>query len=270
MKIGIIGTGFVGFHTYQALKNDYNCICTVQSAESYERLKSQNIPVFRVNGSDPSTFHPALDDCSVFIIAVAPRGRDYKSTYLDLAKNLFKEKNRFHALKQIIVISSTSVYLESQGSIVDETSPLNHAESNPKILIETEKTYQNFSNDVRISILRLGEIYGKERNLKEKLLSMQQKRLPGDGSQFTNIIHIDDIVSAITLCIQQHTNEVFNVVCDDHPTRKAFYTKLCQKYGFQMPIFDPTLFSSHGRNKLVSNNKIKQFGWIQHHPQIEL
>ena len=43
LHIGIIGAGFVGMNLYENIHNKYECVCTVRSHESLNKLKSKNI-----------------------------------------------------------------------------------------------------------------------------------------------------------------------------------------------------------------------------------
>ena len=268
MNIGIIGTGFVGYHLYQNLKDNHDCLCSVKSKESFDRLTKINVPTTILNSSDPDSINIFIDR-DILVISVAAKNEDYNSTYLNLAKNIHQAYKNFLHLKQIIVISSTSVYLENKGNLVTEDSPLNFHEEKPKILIETENTYLNLKKfGIKVCILRLGEIYGSERYLKSKLQKIQNQNIPGDGTQFANLIHIEDITNAINFAISSNLDGIFNLVCDDHPTRKALYETLSKKYNYHIPLFRPDLLSYHGKSKIVSNQKIKSLGLNLVHPHI--
>ncbi len=271
MNIGIIGTGFLGLNAFFKLHKLHHVICSVRSQESLNRLLELEIPAFILKSDAIETFHPHLDQADILIISVAPSDQSYEDTYLKLALNLTRAISKLKNLKQIIYISSTSVYKESDGNLVDESSPLNDSDEKSIILIKTEKTLQALSAfGIKVCVVRLGEIYGKERSLKQKAITIQGKTLPGDGKQKANLSHIDDIVHMIQFAIEHSLEGVYNLVSDAHPTRMELYQMLCDKYQLAMPKFDPKLPSHHGKNKEVANEKIKSQGLTLIHSGVEL
>lgn len=267
MNIAIIGAGFVGLHAFYVLKEQYNCLCTVRSENHLQILKDEKVPCEILNSQLPETIEKVLFNKDVAIISVAPSIDSYEATYLDLAKNIASLILKLPKLKQIIVLSSTSVYAEFQGNHVKEHSLLATSEEKPNILIQTEKVYESLqSSNLKICIFRLGEIYGKERSFKIKLEKLQGKEIPGTGMQFVNMIHIDDITHALRFAIETKLYGTYNLVCDDHPTRSKLYEEICKKNNFKLPIFQPKMASHHGKNKIVTNDKIKSLGYLFIHP----
>jgi nucleoside-diphosphate-sugar epimerase len=270
MKIGIIGLGFLGQEVYQDLRLDHTLMGTVKSFSSYLKLKWKGFRVFRMNSQNPEKLLNYFKDQEVIIICIAAKNENYESVYLNLAQTLEHLSSRLTSLKQLIVISSTSVYEESNGSIIDENSPLNLKDHNPHLLVETENYYLRLKNKCKVVIFRLGEIYGKKRNFKEKLTQLQEREVPGDGLKKVNASHILDIVMAIRWAIEHKKEGIFNLVASEHPTRKQLYEKISNKYGLKLPLFNPNLYSYHGKNKEVSNEKIKKEGFKLKFPQIEI
>ncbi len=271
MPITIIGAGFVGLHAYSQLSQIESCLCTVTSKKKQSDLQNQNIQSVVFKSSDSSGYLPILSQSDRLVICVAPKDQDYENTYLTLAKTICSKIENYPNIRQIIVLSSTSVYLENSGGWVTESSPLDQKDPLSSILIETEHTYLQLQSSSRnICIYRLGEIYGKERNLKQKFLKISQKCLPGTGLNFANLIHVDDIVEALKFAILNHLNGIYNLVCDEHPKRLTLYQTLSELFHLPLPQFDPGLASHHGKNKKVDNSKIKRAGWKLVHPAILL
>ncbi|NBO24658.1 MAG: NAD-dependent epimerase/dehydratase family protein [Chlamydiae bacterium] len=223
-----------------------------------------------MNSQNPEKLLNYFKDQEVIVICIAAKNENYESVYLNLAQTLEHLSSRLTSLKQLIVISSTSVYEESNGSIIDENSPLNLKDHNPHLLVETENYYLRLKNKCKVVIFRLGEIYGKKRNFKEKLTQLQEREVPGDGLKKVNASHILDIVMAIRWAIEHKKEGIFNLVASEHPTRKQLYEKISNKYGLKLPLFNPNLYSYHGKNKEVSNEKIKKEGFKLKFPQIEI
>lgn len=267
MKILILGAGFVGLHLFHDLKKNHPVTCTVRTLEKQLAYQEQGIPTKIFNLDDLTSYLPVLIDQEIVIIAVSAKDQNYRDCYLKLASNIKKIAHELNSLKQIIVLGTTAVYEESKGNTVQEFDQLNEKEEKPKVLVETENTYLGISR-VSCCIFRLGEIYGYERSLERKIHQLASKEIPGDGEQFSNLIHVDDIVSAVNFAIDHNLNGIYNLVCDDHLKRKDLYQTLCKKYACLMPIFNPNRISHHGKNKIVSNEKIKNLGFKLKHPHL--
>lgn len=269
-KIAIIGAGFVGLKCYETLSKITSCVCTVKTQESYDRLKNLNIPVIILDGSQKEALAPLYEETEALVIAVAPsHNGSYEETYLKLAENISQNIDKFKHIKQIIAISSTSVYAEEKGSKIDEESPLNEHETHAKILVDTEKLYQLLNKKVKVCLVRLGEIYGRERSLESKLRMSQGKELPSDGSNPVNLSHVDDVINFIAFAIKSDIQGVYNLVAEEHPSRKELYSKLSHLYHLKMPVFNANLPQRHGRSKIVTSNKIRSTGWAPEFDRIE-
>lgn len=228
MNCLILGCGYVGSRVAEKLE-----------ADAYRVGRFSRTPahygIYPWSGDIPEEFDTLL-------FAVAPDNREgYKETYLKNAEILAKSH-----LKRIIYTSSTSVYGEHEGRLVDETSDLKASNDTTQILIDTEQTLLNSGKSVLI--FRLGEIVGPGREPGSCLKPV----MPGTGENVVNLSPINDIVNGIVFGIQNNLEGVYNLVSDFHPTRKELY----QSLGLSVD-WDPALPSRHGGNKLVSNAKLK-------------
>jgi len=133
--------------------------------------------------------------------------------------------------KKIVMISSTSVYGTSDGSWVDEsTDPLKFIHSDPSNTStpkypgnRTKRSPQRHSRG-RAS---LAGIYGrKEPNRGRPKRAFK----PAFSDDYTNRIHIEDVVGAIRIVSDKGEAGQVYIGTDDHPaTQKEFYSWLYQK-----------------------------------------
>jgi nucleoside-diphosphate-sugar epimerase len=239
VKILIIGCGFVGKALATALK-DHELTLTTLSAPHLPDLFNYSSNCFLLNGSDEQKLKKAIEAQDIVIVCLAAKGKSsYEQTYLNTAKVLRK----LIGSKHLIYTSSTGVYIED--GLVTEESKTNG------ILALTE---QELFHLPHTTILRLGEIYGKERSLEKKI-----KNPPIQISPLSpiNMIHIDDVVGAILFAIKKPLYGIYNLVQDNHKTRLELYKDLSKKYGVGMPNFQYI----QGNTKIVSNEKIKAAGY---------
>lgn len=237
MKISIVGLGYYGLPLAQALLlQNHHVLGTTTTEEKVPKLKQLGIEtfLFKSKGHLPSS----IKNSDILVLNIPPA-----EEHLDWFKswNLSPEK-------MIIFISSTSVYSD-QGH-VSETSELVPTTSSGKILVAQEKWIsETFKHP---TILRFGGLLGGGRH-PGKVLS-GRKNIQG-MNQTVNLIHLDDIVGFTLKIIEESKfGEIFNVVSDEHHTKKEFYGEFCQRMNLPQPEFMEDL----SVGKKVSNSKMKQ------------
>ncbi|MEO2092124.1 MAG: sugar nucleotide-binding protein, partial [Gemmataceae bacterium] len=90
---------------------------------------------------------------------------------------------------RLLYISSTSVYGQTDGAWIDETSPTEPLEESGRVILEAEQTLRQFRPDA--VVLRFAGIYGPGRVLRKASL-LKGEPVPGDPDRFINLIHVDD------------------------------------------------------------------------------
>jgi nucleoside-diphosphate-sugar epimerase len=265
VKIGIVGCGYVGQAAALYWKQKgHHIAVTTRQPERVAFLQSLADSVTVLNSGALETF---VSQQEALLISVAPdRFSDYASTYLHTAKQI-AEQARDSDLKHLFYTSSTSIYGDYGGAWIDEITPLKHDHENGKILSETEQVLLGCtSKDLKVCILRLGEIYGPGREIENRLRRMQNQSFAGTGHSYTNLVHLTDIVMALDFALQHNLNGIYNLCNDFHIPRNLFYEKLCQKEQIPPIKWDHERSNFHQGNKRVSNQKIKNVGFSFTHP----
>lgn len=265
MKLIIMGSGYVGMSLLASLQQGLHelYITTTQKARVKE-LEEYGKEVLVLCDENEKIFKQWIDSADAIVIMVAPgAGSSYEDTYLNTAKKITENLRGRTKPFYMIYTSSTSVYegSENTNNWVREDAILNPESINGKILLEAEKLYHNAP--VMTCILRLGGIYGPGRELEDRARRLSGKEMPGDGSEPTNNIHLEDIVRAIHFCLERTLTGTYNLVNDDHPTRKELYQELCTRMNLPSPIW---MLTTQRKGYKVSNEKIKHGGLIFKHP----
>ncbi len=261
MRIGIIGCGYVGSALARHfVQLDHHLIVTTRQSERVSKLNEIAHEVCLIQ--DSNDYLAFLKKLDVLFISVAPDSfNDYYSTYLGTAIQITDLLAECPDLQQIIYTSSTSVYGEHRGEWVDENSVCVPLNENTKILLETEKQLLNqMTRDLNICIFRLGEIIGPNRMIKDRLKSYPDKVYAGDGSQYTNLIHLNEIIQACELAVLKKLSGIYNLCNDYHLSRKELYEKICHRYDLPAVKWNKDLQSPHGGNKRIQNTKLKSLG----------
>ena len=266
MKIGIIGCGYVGqAAALNWKKKNYYISVTTRQPERIATLSNCSDQVCVLKDQSLTSFIAQQD---ALLISVAPdHFSQYESTYLSVAHAVANHVKNNPSLKQIIYTSSTSVYGDNQGNWVDENALIFPQEIHTKILHEAEKILLNCASEhLKVCILRLGEIYGPNREIENRLRQRQNQPFPGTGDSYTNLIHLTDIVEALDFALTNGLKGIYNLCNDFHILRRIFYHDICQKEQIPPIKWDPQLRSLHGGNRRVSNQKIKDKGFIFTYP----
>jgi len=215
-------------------------------------------------------------DAVVNCVSSAGGGIDgYRKSYVEGQKRII-EWAETQKLRSYIYTSSTSVYPQDGGVEVDEGADTSEAGSAGQVLLESERLIE--SNADRFdswAVLRLAGIYGPGRHFLLNQLKDGDGVIPGRGDYHMNMIHRDDIVTAMLATLRSGSPSGIYNICDDQPTTKeAVLLYLAQQLDLPLPRFDPEDVSPRlkrrgGRmpDRLILNQKAKaELGWQPRYP----
>ncbi|MCT9872113.1 SDR family oxidoreductase [Paenarthrobacter aurescens] len=161
-------------------------------------------------------------DVDIVVIAVAADASTegaYRAAYLDGVKNVLDALER-QALepRRILFVSSTAVYKDSGGAVVDESTPTEPTRFSGKVLVEAEELLfaRTRGTGTRPVSLRLGGIYGPGRTRLIDQVKTGQALIPAQP-RHTNRVHRDDAAAMIVhlTTMDQDPGPVY-VGVDDH------------------------------------------------------
>lgn len=269
-NIAIIGCGYVGTAAsrYWYEKKGHSVTATTTREERVTELEEVATQVVVMKGEDSQAVKSLLQNRDTVVLSIAPisdRQVDaevYRDTYIPTAKNLVAALQETQGVKQLIYLSSCSVYGNKKGEWVDETSPVDTNGGYNEVLCETEQLLLNSaSEDVKITILRLGGIYGPKREITRRFARIAGKTMAGSGATFTSWIHLDDIIAAMDFLCQKRLGGIYNLVNDFNLTIRELSDKVCVSEGLEKILWDDTKPSYRFLNARVSNEKIKAAGY---------
>ncbi|HVU17612.1 MAG TPA: NAD-dependent epimerase/dehydratase family protein [Candidatus Didemnitutus sp.] len=136
--------------------------------------------------------------------------------------------------------SSTSVYPQRDGERVDEQADTSASTGTARVLLEAEELWRR-SPFARRVVLRLAGIYGPGRHQLLDQLRSGAVEMRG-GRQRLNLAHRDDIVGAITACLENSSlmgDSVLNVADGTPSPREDVISWLAQHLGRSAPVFTP-------------------------------
>ena len=272
-KVFIFGCGYLGIRLADTLINHGYEVGALTKNQTYaEILKAKGIKEVIVDRLESDTWHSLVgSEYSKIINCVSSAGNGlsgYESSYHQGQASIIRWA-KSHSVKSFIYTSSTSVYPEDSGAWVEENSLEDEAihSDAAQILRRAENLIEkNQSHFGQYFILRLSGIYGPKRHY---LLNQIQsyKVIAGSGDYFMNMIHVDDILSAILKLINSEepiASGIYNL-SDDTPTRKEDVVEwLAEQLNLSVPSFDKDLLSQRNasrktrtKNRRIANRKLK-------------
>jgi len=210
------------------------------------------------------------------VLATAPDASDeagYRAAYLEAARALVGHL-RGSPPGALVFTGSTSVYAQTDGSEVDEASPAEPAAPTARVLRETEDFLANGAVTGFPAIrLRIAGIYGPGRHRLEAV-RRGEARITGGGRRWVNVVHRDDLVTAIVAALARgRAGAVYNVADGAPATEREFLGWLHARLGCEVPPAEATLppgSSARGRawtDKRVAARRIREeLGWQPRFP----
>ncbi len=167
----------------------------------------------------------------------------------------------------LLFTSSSSVYAQTDGSVVTEMSPTLPDRDTGMLLLEAEQLVLSSGGIV----VRLSGIYGPGRSVILRKFLTGEAVMEDDGGRFLNQIHRDDAVSAIHQLVgiaSSHRGEVYNLSDATPLTQRACFQHLSELFEQPLP---PSAARDLNRkrgwtHKQVSSTKLQASGWQPQFP----
>jgi nucleoside-diphosphate-sugar epimerase len=217
-KIAVIGAGWLGLPLAKALQADGHAVtATSTTAQGVTKLEAQGLSAKQLKIGPKGGAELSATDILVVTLPLKGDQDEARATIGQIAK-LAKAAEAQH----VIYISSTAVYPDCNGEVTEEDAadiPSTHTGLHI-LLLEKHLTGEV---NCPLTILRLGGLFGPGRQPGRFLSG--KKVVPGPHSP-VNMTHLDDAIGSVRQVISRpfpKTDAIYNVVAQDHPTRKTFY-----------------------------------------------
>jgi nucleoside-diphosphate-sugar epimerase len=262
-SVSILGCGWLGRPLGVQLVGDGRTVRgSTTSPEKLDVLRQDGIEPFQLtldpdlSGDDPG----ALFESPVLVLNVPPprRADDVQAVHrrqIEAVRDAAVEGT----VDWVLFASSTGVYPNVDRTVTEADCPPGQPEalSGPRrptgeALLDVEGLLME-TDALDVTVVRLGGLYGEDRNPGRFLAGRTNVGRPQAS---VNLIHRDDAVGVFVRLLQQDLRgDVFNACADEHPSRKAFYTRAAEAMGMEPPTFDE---NDTAGGKRVSNAKLKQ------------
>lgn len=193
---------------------------------------------------------------------------EYRAVYREGMRHLL-DWMRTHPPTAFAYTSSTSVYGQTSGEWVDESSPALPSTETGGILLETERLILDAAAEGTVPgrILRVAGIYGPGRGHLLQQFLRGEARIQGTGARWINMIHRDDAAGALIAALERgRPGELYNAVDDEPVSQLDFLSWLSGRLQRPLPPMatDEELASRKRglTHKRVRNLKLRlETGW---------
>ncbi len=241
MKALIIGCGYVGIPLGVELARLGHVVTGARrSPAGLEKVRQAGLNPQAFDVCDEAVWHALPTDFDWVINATSSSkgGADqYENVYVQGNRHLLKWAARSR-VKRIIYTSSTSVYAQTDGSEIDESSPAEPKNLTSRVLVEAENLLLEPARSglAPVVVLRVAGIYGPGRGHLFQAYLKGEAVIPDDGSRLSNMVHRDDVVGAIIAALERgQPGEVYNVVDQEPVSLLNFYSWVSRELGRPMP-----------------------------------
>jgi nucleoside-diphosphate-sugar epimerase len=261
----IVGCGYVGRRLAQRLGTTHAVTAIVASERSARELVRAGINAAAVDVDCIPRTHPLLQhDTQTTLFYLAPPPTSGES---DTRINRFLEYSSGRPAA-LIYMSTTGVYGNTDGAIVDESTPVNPLTARAHRRVSAEEITRVWcaERQVRRVVLRVPGIYGPGR-LPVERLRLGEPVLRDEEACYSNHIHVDDLVE---ICVCAATNPeargVYNATDGNNLTSTQFTRLVAEAAGLPMPrqvsmdeaqlTFSPIRLSFLSESRRVSNQRV--------------
>jgi nucleoside-diphosphate-sugar epimerase len=166
---------------------------------------------------------------------------------------------------RLLFTGSTSVYAQTDGSWVDETSPAEPIRETGRLLLEAESLVLRAAGNV----LRLSGLYGPGRSVLLRKVCEETAVLEAGGGRWINQIHRDDAArAALAVAKSGAPGAIYNVTDDTPATQREVYGWIADFLQRPMPPEGP-VDPNRKRgwtSKRVRNTRLRALGWTPAFP----
>ena len=235
------------------------------SVESAGQLATKPYAVRAVDITNTAGVSALGEEFDVIVHCASSGGGDaekYRRIYLEGARTILGAFPQ----ARLIFTSSTSVYAQQHGVLVDETSPANPVHEKGRVLREAEELVLAGHGIVA----RLAGIYGPGRSFLLRTFLAGEAVLDRENDRVINQAHRDDIASALVLLAERGADlegQIYNVVDDQPILTSAAYQWLSAHLERSLPAGKIATGRKRGdSNKRISNKKLRALGWEPRFP----
>jgi len=230
----LAGSGYLGesiIAEYKIIKNTFNIIELCRSIKTHKPgVKSIQIDF------DNITDDMKYIEGSVVVYMAPPNAESLKDTRL----NKFLNKISYYRIKKLIYISTSGVYGNCNGQIVNEENQINPLTDRAKRRANAESQIKSYCkrNNIGGIIFRVPGIYGRNR-LPIKRVMGRDPLIKIEESRTTNLIHVSDLTRLVIKAFELSNKETEIINVSDGKAIKTtkYYEIIYKALNIKLPEY---------------------------------
>ncbi|SNX60317.1 Nucleoside-diphosphate-sugar epimerase [Nitrosomonas ureae] len=269
----IIGCGDIALRTVPLLKTHYRILGLYRNADRADLLRANDITPIYGNLDCPKSLKK-LGGIAHLVLHLAPPPnygkRDTRTLHLLSALTKKTKNNSIILPQRLIYISTSGVYGDRQGDLIDETHPVQPENDRAIRRVFAEKQIRNWGkrNHISTCIVRVPGIYAANRLPLQRLRDGHPTLLDAEDN-YTNHIHADDLAQIIFAAIRfAKTNRIYHACDDSHLKMGEYFDLVADYFGLPHPRritrnqaqeqITPTMLSFMKESRRLRNVRIKK------------
>jgi len=267
----VVGAGDVGMRAAGVLaQKGHEVVALRRSAGE----APSGVTLLQADITDPTSLQAlAAYRFDYVVVTTAAGSRDeevYRRVYVDGLRNVIAQlQQQSQPPARLVLASSTSVYAQSAGEWVDETSVTEPADFSGRIQLEAERIARD--SGIAATVIRFGGIYGPGR---ERLIRQVQARdfCAPQPPSYSNRIHCDDAARLLAFTVMRAIAGDALAPCyigvDDEPA--PLFEVLSYIAGQLGIVAMHGATASTRGSKRCSNALIRRAGFVFHYPNYRI
>ncbi|MFL6629002.1 MAG: NAD-dependent epimerase/dehydratase family protein [Vitreoscilla sp.] len=266
----IIGCGDVGLRVVHALGGRLRVLALTSSPARCDALRAAGVRPVVGNLDEPASLArlAGLADAVLYLAPPPPTGRSDPRIAALLAA-----LSRRTLPSCVVYASTTGVYGDCRGALVQETRPLNATTDRAVRRVDAESRLRTWgrATGVRASVLRIPGIYAGDREggRPQDRVRRGTPVLAAADDGYTNHIHADDLARACVAALWRGRPQRVVQVCDDTDMKTGdYYDLVADLCGLPRPErvtraqagerFTPAQWSFLDESRRLSNGRMKR------------
>lgn len=163
--------------------------------------------------------------------------------------------DRLAGSPRVILSSSTGVWGDADGEVVDEETPPAPSREAGRVLVEAESMLATHRLGPGVA-LRFAGLYGPARLLRLADLAAGRP-IAADPDSWLNLVHVNDAARVVCGIAELASPRSLYVVSDGHPVRRRdWYGRLAELTAAPPVAWDPAAPRSRGADKRVRSERV--------------
>lgn len=269
----MVGCGDVALRTVPLIHEKYRIFGLFRNPDKAHAFRSLGVEPIAGDLDRPESLKKLAGLAQIIIHLAPPPSngtRDSRTANL-LAALSKRTKNHAGILpQQLVYISTSGVYGNCQGNIIDETQRVKPFNARAIRRVDAEKQIRNWSrrNGVPVTLLRVPGIYAAER-LPLKRINDGLPAFTAQDDGYTNHIHADDLARIIYAAMHRgKSGRIYNATDDTQMKMGDYFDLVADHFNLPRPPriprtqavdrISPGMLSFMNESRRISNRRMKK------------